>query len=802
MSLLSLMATLGLDTSKYEDGIDQSKNKISSFGSVLKFGLATAGKVAVATVGAVTGATVAAGTAITNATNKVAAYGDSIDKMSQKMGISAEAYQEWDAVMQHSGTSISVLKPSMRTLAVQAQKNSSAFQKLGISQEEVASLSQEDLFAKVITGLQDMEEGAERTALTSQLLGRGATELGALLNTSSEDTQKMRDRVHELNGVMSDEAVKASAKYTDSMQDMRTAMDGLTRNAVAEFLPSMTSIVDGLTSIFAGEKGGTKKITEGVNGVIDKVGEIAPKLLSTVGKVASAVGDAISDNFPRITSAIVNGIINLGGIIASSAPTVIKAAKSILTTVVSTLSSNLGSLDSSPMVSTGVEMIKSIGEGLVKGIPTFLQNALPMVLSFSEFLRAKAGLLIDAGLGFIQNLVQGIINSLPLLIEYIPQIITNIAGIINDNAPKVLMTGANIIMNLAKGIIDNIPVLVANLPQILQAIWAVFMAFNWLNLGKNIITFITNGVKSLATTIPTALQDIGSKALEWVGTMQWSTLGADIIDLILIGIESLGTMIPTALANIGSFAVTTFKSIDWFAVGKTAISLIVTAVTGAGRLIGSALASAGKKGLQAFKKTDWKGVGKAAITFVANALKGGAGLVLNALRTAGKNAFNAFKNINWLSLGKNIVTGVVRGITGAAGKIATAAKEAAKNALKKAKNFLGIKSPSRVFRDQVGKNIALGLALGISQNEKYVSDAVDGLNRAVMDVGVAGADYIGDTGVDPYSTWQDIKTIDMGPNASGKNVTFNNYVTVNGAENPEDWAMRFAERLRMEVRMA
>ena len=50
--------------------------------------------------------------------SNVAAYGDNIDKMSQKMGMSAEAYQEWDAVMQHSGTSMEAMKSSISSWVV------------------------------------------------------------------------------------------------------------------------------------------------------------------------------------------------------------------------------------------------------------------------------------------------------------------------------------------------------------------------------------------------------------------------------------------------------------------------------------------------------------------------------------------------------------------------------------------------------------------------------------------------------------------------------------------------------------
>ena len=139
MNVFELMAKISLDTSGYTKSLDTAKK---AAGTVAKVGVAAFAAVGTAAVGA--------GVKLVKETANVASYGDNIDKMSQKMGISAKAYQEWDAVMQHSGTSIDALKPSMKTMANQAQQGAEEFQKLGISQEEVKNLSQEDLFGRVI----------------------------------------------------------------------------------------------------------------------------------------------------------------------------------------------------------------------------------------------------------------------------------------------------------------------------------------------------------------------------------------------------------------------------------------------------------------------------------------------------------------------------------------------------------------------------------------------------------------------------------------------------------------------------
>ena len=214
-------------------------------GSSLAGGIAkgiAAGSVVVA------GAVASASSAMISAAGATAEYGDQIDKASQKMGVSSTFYQEWDAVLQHSGTSMDSMSATFKKLATASQNASkdqvAAFKAIGLEMEDVKNMSAEDLFANVISGLQGMEEGTERTAIATQLLGKGAQELGPLMNTSAEDTQAMIDRVHELGGVMSEDSVKAAAAYQDSLQDMQTALDGVKRGVISDLLPVLTEFMN------------------------------------------------------------------------------------------------------------------------------------------------------------------------------------------------------------------------------------------------------------------------------------------------------------------------------------------------------------------------------------------------------------------------------------------------------------------------------------------------------------------------------------------------------------------------------
>lgn len=246
--IFRLFGSIFIDSSQAEESLGKTDDKAKEVQDTLASTVKKAAAWATGTAAAITAATVA----VFKVADSVAAVGDEIDKQSQKLGISAQAYQEWDAILGHCGASMDSLKDGMKTLSKAIADGSAdqaaAFQAVGLSLDEVQHMSTEDVFAAVITGLQGMEEGAERTNIATTLLGESAQELGPLLNTSAEATEEMRQTVNDLGGVMSDEAVAASAQFKDALQDLETAAGWFKRELVANILPYVTAGMQGLTN--------------------------------------------------------------------------------------------------------------------------------------------------------------------------------------------------------------------------------------------------------------------------------------------------------------------------------------------------------------------------------------------------------------------------------------------------------------------------------------------------------------------------------------------------------------------------
>lgn len=429
----------------------------------------------------------------------------------------------------------------------------------------------------------------------------------------------------------------------------------------------LSSATEGLELGFYNTFSGT--IRGAIKGVTSEVSGLAEAMES--GGISGAFSKLAQDaiNF----SGQLPGLTKIGGDLINGLISGVAQNSGGITSAVGQLLNNLASTIStglSVLTSVGVNLLTTIASGMAQGIPNFLAQALSMLTQFSAQLRANAGQLIDAGLQLILNIAQGIANSLPTLITYIPQIVTNIANIINDNAPKLIATGLKIIVTLVSGIIQAIPSLIASIPQIIQAMVAVVTAFNWVSLGGKVTKGLANGIKKM--------------------------IGA----------------------------------------AKGAAKSVVTGIKGALQSLPSTLKSLGSKGVQGLKSAFSAGVGalrgvaKNIVSAIAQAISSLPSKLLGFARKAVSGIKGAFK-AGWSAVGKNVVSGIANGISGGVGAVISAAKRVAQRALSAAKSALGIHSPSRKFRDEVGKQIVAGMALGITKNTKKATSAGTKLANAV-----------------------------------------------------------------------
>lgn len=561
LNVFEMFAKLSLDSSAFSKALDIAKGDMQAAGKAVS----AVGDAVKVTLSGMTSlvengvkfATETVAGFIKNAAQEVAAYGDAIDKTSQMMGISAQAYQEWDAIMQHSGTDVSVMMQSSKQLANAVQEASDdtvdAFGRIGISIEDAAKMSQEDLFAATVKGLQSMESGTERTALANKLLGRSAMQMGALLNTSAEDTEKMRQRVHELGGVMSDEAVKASAAYTDSLQDMRTAFAGVKRDIGEQLLPSLTAIMDGVSSLVIGEEGANEKISSGVDELALALSGAADGIVEKAQAVFPAIVKAISNNMPKIIQSFAKLFGTFGRAIVDSLPEIAKSAQQIGTTIIKSVTLSIRRF--------AAALPKTIKE-LTSTLPQTIQGILPDILEAVDALfnaLTEPSVLenaMSAASEIMLALFDGLLKYTDKLMGAATRIVTSLADFLEKNADKIVSSAVSMISQFVTGLVegDGLGKIADGAIRIVKSLATALTKNDTL---ENLIGAAAELVGYIVTTAtdPETIREITALASSILHSLMDALLSKDTLDAVFNPDTGLPAMLANIIENISTIAV-------------------------------------------------------------------------------------------------------------------------------------------------------------------------------------------------------------------------------------------------------
>lgn len=555
------------------------------FGNSLATGLKATAVVIAGAMTAVAGAAVAAGKAFINSANDVAEWGNTVDKESQKMNMSAQGYQEWSFILQHAGTSIEGMKTSMKKLTVAAEEGNDAFTALGISQEELANMSPEATWNATIAALQNVADEGERTALANQLLGKGAVELAPLFNMTAEETEALKTQVKELGGVMSDDAVKAAANYADQLQNMQVSLKGLKNNIMSQFLPGISSVMSGLSKLFSGN-GGLEEIRAGLDDITSNLADLAPQFLELASAIVMSLLDAFGPQLPflaeNIFSFLGQALMTVTSLIPQLLPVITIGIEGILSAVFQCLPLILSSLitlttdlvtwlsggDTVKMFANGIVQLVSL---LVKQIGLVLPILLPAIVSIIAEVATtltspeNIGMILEAVLLVVGAAIQALVNSVPEFIGYIVGLTSNIKANIlaflnwispslaqnfNNNLNALMNFGSNVknfITNLSSNVISGVTSFLARLQAGFTSAFSSVQA--WVgNIVGNIQGFVANCLAALSS-LPNSVVSIGENLVRGL----WNGI-SDKVDWVCEKIKGMGKQIEKAIKKVFGIA--------------------------------------------------------------------------------------------------------------------------------------------------------------------------------------------------------------------------------------------------------
>lgn len=238
------------------------------------------------------------------------------------------------------------------------------------------------------------------------------------------------------------------------------------------------------------------------------VGPLISEFVKSLGILAKNVTPKIKEVFDALPNALIQITPQLMNMIIDLAPSLILAAINLVAGLISALPGIISPIFSQLSSLIGSGMIDKIGQSISSNIPTLISKGLDMLLQFSQAVLTYLPVLVGMGMKLIFYLVQGLMSALPTLISKVPTIIANLADAFSNSAQTIFAWGVKIIAEIIKGLVMSIPSLIANIPKIIYAIFAVWNAINWWNLGKGLINGIKNGITSMGGSLTSTAENL------------------------------------------------------------------------------------------------------------------------------------------------------------------------------------------------------------------------------------------------------------------------------------------------------
>lgn len=346
----------------------------------------------------------------------------------------------------------------------------------------------------------------------------------------------------------------------------------------------------------------------------------------------------------------------------------------------------------------------AVVEGIWNGLVAFFTTLWNGIIIIAQ---AIWGMLSPIVSGVVQ-VIQGLWSGFSAFMSGIWDAVVAVATTVWNELVTIVETVWGVIKSVVSAAIDAVKSVVSAGLDIIKAVWSAI----WNSLVA-VATAIWNSIKTVISAAIRVVADV-IKAITAVIKGDWSGAWNAIKDIA----STVWNAIKSVVSNAAN-AVKTVVSNVWNAL-KSVTSSVFNAIKGVATSV-------------------WNGI-KSAVTSVVNGMKETISNVWNGIKTVTSAAFNAVKglitkplqNINLFKIGKNIIDGLVNGIKSMFGAIGNAIGNVASKITGGIKGLLHIGSPSKVMRDQVGKWIPAGIAVGMDRNLGVIDSASQAMATAAM----------------------------------------------------------------------
>ena len=384
-----------------------------------------------------------------------------------------------------------------------------------------------------------ISDTAQMTDIQDKLnikVNEGDMSFGNIINAISVMQEKL--------GITGATANESATTISGSINAMKSAWANLVTDMANKDADLSTSINNVATTITQVAKNIGKIIPDILRGIsvaiTSLVKEILPEALEQIPTLLKELLPVVKDLFVSIINTIEEAI-----------PQLMEVAKDIIPMLIEAICELMPML-----LELGIEQMLTICEGLVEAIPNLITTMIDAIIKMCDSILNNLDRFIDVAVDIIMAIVDGLVQALPTLIAEVPRIINTFCDKLYSLLPTILKLGVDIIVEIAKGLWDSRDVIIDNFWEILKAVFNVVTLINWTNLGKDVIKWIKDGVKSLGDDIPKALTEIGKNALKWLKDtfMGGYSTGSGLISNIVSGISNVVSNLWSVISKVGGGA--------------------------------------------------------------------------------------------------------------------------------------------------------------------------------------------------------------------------------------------------------
>jgi len=524
---------------------------MSSVGNTVK----NVGKVAAVT----TTAAVGFAGALTGAAMSASDHADEIDKMSQKIGLSKQGFQEWSYVMSQNGMDISTMQTGMKTLVGQMDKvadgNKNAianFERLGISVTDSNGKlkDQETIMNESLAALADMENGTEKARLATELFGKAGSEMMPMLNGGAEGIEDLKNRAHDLGLILSDDTVNAGVVLGDTMADVKDSLGMLGTKLGASLMPILQTFLDLILD-------NLPTITDLFNTLApilqSAFSELLPPLIEMSKDILPVIVDLISTLLPTIIEIMTDILPIITELLMALIPFVVEIVKTLLPPLLDIVKALL------PVLKTLIDALKPILDIFIALLEPIVEIIATAITPLIDIVGELIGVALKPLITVVESVVKlftenlsGAIEGVKGLIEGLKKVfgglIDFITGVFTGDWKKAFGGLKDIVSGIFDGLIS-----------IIKAP---------LNILIDGLNFLIRGANKIKIDIPKWVPGIGGKSIgfnipEIPKLADGAVIGPNNPFLAMLGDQTSGINIETPLETMLDAFRTALSEMDY-----------------------------------------------------------------------------------------------------------------------------------------------------------------------------------------------------------------------------------------------